>query len=168
MFEELIPLLAQRTVLLTLPRVSDHKIRVNVIPKPVKSDLRDDNTALTTPLAVTGTPKELDEQLSSQLVEFVGTHLELSSTLKECEGTDGCSRQSSKGSGQEIGQREIAQRVQQCDSKPGASANRDWHLVPVTLNLALELLGVQPVSCSRRSTTKQPAPPRRRRTARCP
>jgi len=82
MFEELIPLLAQRTVLLTLPRVSDHKIRVNVIPKPVKSDLRDDNTALTTPLAVTGTPKELDEQLSSQLVEFVGTHLELSSTLK--------------------------------------------------------------------------------------
>ena len=67
MFEELIPLLAQRTVLLTLSRVSDHKIRVNVIPKPVKSDLRDDNTALTTPLAVTGTPKELDEQLSSTL-----------------------------------------------------------------------------------------------------
>ena len=39
------------------------------------SDQRDDDAALTTPLAVTGTPKELDEQLPSQLVEFVETHL---------------------------------------------------------------------------------------------
>ena len=38
--------------------------------------------ALTTPLAVTGTPQELDEQLPGQLVEFVETHLGLSSTLK--------------------------------------------------------------------------------------
>ena len=38
--------------------------------------------ALATPLSVTGTPKELDEQLPRQLVEFVETHLELSSTLK--------------------------------------------------------------------------------------
>jgi PRTRC genetic system protein E len=82
MFEELMPLLAQRMLILTLSRVSDEKICVNVIPKPMKSDQRDDDAALTTPLAVTGTPKELDEQLPRQLVEFVGTHLELSSTLK--------------------------------------------------------------------------------------
>jgi len=82
MFQELMPLLAQRILLLTLSRVSDEKICVNVIPKQLRSDQRDDDAALTTPLAITGTPKELDEQLPRQLVEFVETHLGLSSTLK--------------------------------------------------------------------------------------
>jgi len=82
MFQELMPLLAQRILLLTFSRVSDEKISVNVIPKPLKSDQQDDDAALTTPLSVTGTPKELDEQLPRQLVEFVETHLGLSSTLK--------------------------------------------------------------------------------------
>ena len=82
MFQELMPLLAQRILLLTLSRVSDEQICVNVIPKSLKSDQRDDDAALTTPLGVTGTPKELDEQLPSQLVEFVETHLGLSSTLR--------------------------------------------------------------------------------------
>jgi PRTRC genetic system protein E len=82
MFQELMPLLAQRILLLTLSRVSDEQICVNVIPKPLKSDQRDGDAALTTPLSVTGAPKELDEQLPRQLVEFVETHLGLSSTLK--------------------------------------------------------------------------------------
>jgi PRTRC genetic system protein E len=82
MFQELMPLLAQRILLLTLSRVSDEQICVNVIPKSLKSDQRDDEAALTTPLAVTGTPKELDEQLPRQLVEFVETHLGLSSSLR--------------------------------------------------------------------------------------
>ena len=82
MFQELMPLLAQRILLLTLSRVSDEQICVNVIPKSLKSDQRDDDAALTTPLGATGTPKELDEQLPRQLAEFVETHLGLSSTLK--------------------------------------------------------------------------------------
>ncbi|MFZ3265378.1 MAG: PRTRC system protein E [Terriglobales bacterium] len=82
MFQELMPLLAQRILLLTLSRVGDEQISVNIIPKPLKSDQQDDGVALTTPLSVTGSPKELDEQLSTQLVEFVETHLGLSSTLK--------------------------------------------------------------------------------------
>ena len=82
MFQELMPLLAQRILLLTLSRVSDEQICVNIIPKSLKSDRQDDDGALTTPLSVTGAPKELDEQLSRQLVEFVETHLGLSSTLK--------------------------------------------------------------------------------------
>jgi len=81
MFQELMPLLAQRMLILTLSRVSDEAIRVNVIPKPLKSGQQDDENGLTTPLAVTGTPKELDEQLPRQLMEFVETHLGLSSTL---------------------------------------------------------------------------------------
>ncbi|MFZ0863980.1 MAG: PRTRC system protein E [Candidatus Sulfotelmatobacter sp.] len=82
MFEELMPLLAQRVLVVTLSRVGTEKICVNVIPKPLKSDQQDDGAALTTPLSVTGTPKELDEQLPRQLAEFVEAHLGLSSTLK--------------------------------------------------------------------------------------
>src|SRR5579872_6985336 len=82
MFQELMPLLGQRIVILVLSRVSDDEMRINVVPKPLKSDEPDDGAALTTPLSATGTPKELDEHLPGQLVEFVETHLGLSSTLK--------------------------------------------------------------------------------------
>ncbi len=82
MFEELMPLLTQRVLVVTVSRVSADEICINVIPKPLKSDQQGDDVALTTPLSVTGTPKELDEQLPRQLVEFVAAHLGLSSTLK--------------------------------------------------------------------------------------
>ena len=82
MFQELMPLLSQRVLIITLCRANEEEVRVNIIPKPLKSDQQDDDAALTTPLAITGTPKELDEQLPRQLVEFVQTHLGLSSTLK--------------------------------------------------------------------------------------
>jgi PRTRC genetic system protein E len=82
MFQELMPLLTQRILLLTLSRVGEEQISVNIIPKPLKSDPQDDGSVLTTPLRVTGTPQELDEQLPPQLAEFVETHLGLSSTLK--------------------------------------------------------------------------------------
>jgi PRTRC genetic system protein E len=82
MFQELMPLLAQRTLIVCMSRVTDDEMRINVVPKPLKSDQQDDEAALTTPLSVTGSPKELDELLPRQLVEFVETHLGLSSTLK--------------------------------------------------------------------------------------
>jgi PRTRC genetic system protein E len=80
-FEELMPILTERVLVVTVSRVRADEICINVIPKPLKSE-QDNNAALTTPLSVTGTPKELDEQLPRQLVEFVETHLGLSSTLK--------------------------------------------------------------------------------------
>ena len=55
-------------------------MRINVVPKPLKSDQQDDGAALSTQLSLTGTPTELDEQLPRQLLEFVDTHLALSST----------------------------------------------------------------------------------------
>src|SRR5271170_6804086 len=82
MFQELMPLLPQRMVIITLSRVTDDEMCINIIPKPLKSDQHNDDAALTTPLSVTGTPTELDEQLPRQLVEFVEAHLGLSSTLK--------------------------------------------------------------------------------------
>ena len=82
MFQELMPLLAQRTLLLMVSRVSADEIRINVIPQRSKSADTDQNDALLTPLSISGTPKELDEVLPAQLAEFAGAHLSLSSTLK--------------------------------------------------------------------------------------
>lgn len=81
MFHELMPLLAQRVVMLTVTRINPDLICVNVIPQRLKSG-DENNEALTTPFSLTGTPRELDEELHKQLVEFVHSHLELSSTLK--------------------------------------------------------------------------------------
>jgi hypothetical protein len=46
--------IGQRIVILTLSRVSDEEIRVNIIPKPLKADQRDDDAALTTSVGCYG------------------------------------------------------------------------------------------------------------------
>jgi PRTRC genetic system protein E len=79
MFKELGPLLRQRTVVMILTRLEDDTIRVNVIPRKLNES---DNDALTTPLSVAGTAEDLDNQLPSALVQFVGAHLELKNTLE--------------------------------------------------------------------------------------
>jgi PRTRC genetic system protein E len=79
MFKELGPLLRQRTVVLILTRLEDDTIRVNVIPRKLNES---ENDALTTPVSVAGTAEELDAELSSALVQFVGAHLELKNTLE--------------------------------------------------------------------------------------
>lgn len=79
MFKELGPLLRQRTVVMILTRLEDDTIRVNVIPRKLSES---ENDALTTPLSVAGTAEELDAELPSALVQFVGAHLELKSTLE--------------------------------------------------------------------------------------
>ena len=79
MFKELGPLLRQRTVVLILTRLEDDTIRVNVIPRKLNES---ENDALTTPLSVAGTAEDLDAQLPSALVQFVGAHLELRNTLE--------------------------------------------------------------------------------------
>ena len=84
MFVELLPILKNRPVMLTVALVNEQAIRVNVIPKRLKdSDSGDD--ALTTPLTITGTPEELDREFASQLVGFTGSFLKLGSNLSEIE-----------------------------------------------------------------------------------
>ena len=78
MFKELVPYLRQRAVLLTVTHLEEDQIRVNVIPQKVRDG---ENTALTTPLTVTGTAEELDRELPATLVNFVGAHLGLKNTL---------------------------------------------------------------------------------------
>jgi PRTRC genetic system protein E len=78
MFVELMPLLRKRRLLLTISLVEGDTIRATVVPQ--KASDTEDN-ALSSPLAITGTTEELDRELPQQLVEFVGAHLQLQSTL---------------------------------------------------------------------------------------
>lgn len=79
MFKELAPLLRQRSILLSVSRLEDDTIRVNVFPKKLGES---ENEALTTPLSVAGTADELDTQFPTALTEYVGVHLGFSSTLQ--------------------------------------------------------------------------------------
>ena len=83
MFVELMPLLAGRTVLITVAKVDDKTLRVNVIPH----GKADDNPALSTPLTYTGPPEELDAELGKHLAGYVQTHQQTASTLAEAKAT---------------------------------------------------------------------------------
>ncbi len=84
MFLELMPLLAGRTVLITVAKLDDRTIRVNAIPTLAKAD---ENPALTTPLAYTGPPEELDAELGKHLTGYAQTHQQTASTLAEAKAT---------------------------------------------------------------------------------
>jgi len=78
-FVELMPLLKERTLLITVARV-DEKVKVNLIPAKVKEG---EDHALTTPLSFTGSAEELDSELGRHLASYVDSHLTLGSTLAE-------------------------------------------------------------------------------------
>lgn len=79
MFKELAPLLRQRPVVLLLNPLEGDSLRVIVMPKKLNDS---EDAGLVTPVSLTGTPEELDEQLPGTLTQFVGAHLELKSTLE--------------------------------------------------------------------------------------
>ena len=78
MFQELMPLLRHRSVLLTVTHVGEDQVRVNVVPRKIAEC---ESVALTTPMSFTGTAEELDAQLGEAIVSFVASHLELKNTL---------------------------------------------------------------------------------------
>jgi PRTRC genetic system protein E len=78
-FVELMPLLKDRTLLLTIARVGE-KVKVNVIPAKAKEG---EDQALRTPLSYTASPEELDAELGKHLTSYVNTHVALGSTLAE-------------------------------------------------------------------------------------
>ena len=79
-FEQLIPMLAERTVMLVVTKADEQHLSVSVIPKRMKDG---ENTALLTPLCCTGTAQELDRELPAQLREFVAGHVKLANNLGE-------------------------------------------------------------------------------------
>ena len=82
MFTELMPLLKQRVLILTISRVDDELICVSVIPKK-RDDAADENAALTIPLALTGKPEELDRDLPEQLSVFAESVIKTASNLEQ-------------------------------------------------------------------------------------
>lgn len=82
MFKELMPLLRNRAVLMTLSLVEDDTIRVTVVPKKLKDD---ENAALTTPFMITGSAEELEAELGSTLVGYTGSHIQLKNTLQRAQ-----------------------------------------------------------------------------------
>jgi PRTRC genetic system protein E len=82
MFMELLPLLKQRGVMITVSDAGDGVLRVNVIPRKLDADA-DQNQALTTPLSITGSAEELDRALPGQLTSFTESVVKTGSNLEE-------------------------------------------------------------------------------------
>jgi PRTRC genetic system protein E len=98
MFKELVPLLRNRVVLLTLTLVEDDKIRVSVVPKKIKED---ENDALTTPVSFSGTAEELEAELGPTLVSYTGSHLQLKSTLENAQAEMDAAAKAAKAKAQQ-------------------------------------------------------------------
>jgi PRTRC genetic system protein E len=93
MFKELMPVLADRPLTITVAAVADGKIRICVVPQSQDKDRKVNDKigyqkevaripdvsiqALTTPLALTGTPEELDAELTGKLTSYSGAHAQL-------------------------------------------------------------------------------------------
>jgi len=99
MFKELQPLLARRSLTITVAALNDNTVRVNVIPlsrpedakvnEQIKYSHKDEVAAipdagvkaLTTPISLTGTAEEIDAKLSDVLLQFVESHSQLQATF---------------------------------------------------------------------------------------
>ena len=81
-FSQMLPLLADRTVVLIVAKADDDNLTVSVIPKRVKDS---ENSALLTPMCCTGAADELDRDLPTQLGNFVAGYVRLSNNLAEIE-----------------------------------------------------------------------------------
>ena len=82
MFTELMPLLKQRVVMITISDVGEGLLRVNVIPRKLEGNA-DENGALTVPLSITGKAEELDRELPGQLASFTESVTKTGSNLDE-------------------------------------------------------------------------------------
>jgi PRTRC genetic system protein E len=81
-FSQMLPLLADRTVVLIVAKADDGNLTVSVIPKRVRDS---ENSALVTPMCCTGAADELDRDLTAQLGNFVAGYVRLSNNLAEIE-----------------------------------------------------------------------------------
>jgi PRTRC genetic system protein E len=93
MFKELMPVIADRPLTITVAALTDGKVRVCVIPQSQEKDDKINGKvgyhkevtkipessikALTTPLALTGSPEELDAELPEKLTAYAGSHAQL-------------------------------------------------------------------------------------------
>jgi len=99
MFKELQPLLARRSLTITVAALNDNTVRVNVIPHSRPEDTKVNEQikysnksevasvpeeaikALTTPISITGTAEEIDAKFPAILCEYVESHVQLQKTF---------------------------------------------------------------------------------------
>ena len=100
MFTELMPLIQNRALTITVAAVDATQIRVNVVPQCNENDKKANDQighthskevakipdeaiqGLTTPLSLTGTPQELDADLVSTLTKFTALHAGLQQSFE--------------------------------------------------------------------------------------
>ncbi len=80
LFQGLAPLLANRTVIMTVSAAANGLLTLNVIPKKVNDDESD---ALTTSLCITASAEELDRDLAAQLREYTVAHAKAASNIQQ-------------------------------------------------------------------------------------
>jgi PRTRC genetic system protein E len=133
-FVELMPLLKERTLLITVARLEE-KLKVNVIPAKVKES---EDQALTTALSFTGSAEELDAELGRHLASYVESHMQLGSTLAEAKAEMDAAAKAA---------RQRAKTSQQT-SKPDQTPPKQEAAVPVPTTAATtpSLFAPQPTS----------------------
>jgi PRTRC genetic system protein E len=101
MFKELMPVISDRPLTITVAAIAGGKIKLCVVPQSQEKDGKVNSKvgyqaekelakipdsairALTTPLALTGTPEELDAGLAEQLTTYAASHVQLQHGLAQ-------------------------------------------------------------------------------------
>jgi len=148
-FVELMPLLGGRTVLITVAKLDDKTLRVNVIPRTTA----DENSALSTPLTYTGSAEELDAELSKHLAGYVQIHQQTGSTLAEAKATmEAAAKAAQEEAKRKAEERKKAAQKPPATTAPGsASSASPTPAEPVPSSASTGTLGLFP------SSTPEPA-----------
>jgi PRTRC genetic system protein E len=85
MFIELLPVLEDTTVTLTISRIDDQLLRVNVIPQRRTSKESKAENGLSTPLTITATAEELDRDFALKVRSFSGSYQRSAANIREVE-----------------------------------------------------------------------------------
>ena len=85
MFSELMPVLQNTIVTLTISRIDDQLVRVNTIPIRKTDKESDAENALSKPLTVTAPPAELDQDFARQVLSFSHSYERSAANIREIE-----------------------------------------------------------------------------------
>jgi PRTRC genetic system protein E len=140
-FTELVPLLKQRVVMVTISDVGGGLLRVN-IPRKLEGG-EDENAALTAPLSITGKAEELDCELPGQLASFTESITKTGSNLDELRAQHAAAIKAVE-----------AENRKNVDDKKRGNGSKTANTAPPTPTATAEFKGGKPVF-----GTKAPQPP---------
>ena len=141
MFTELMPLLKQRAVMITISDIGEGLLRINFIPRKIEG-AADENAALTTPLSITGRPEELDRELPSQLASFTESILKTGANLEELKAQHTAAVKALE-----------AENRKRLDDKKKANGSKAGSTPPPNSNHAPEVKDGKPVFGSKTATS---------------